>query len=142
VADIEELQRRVDDVLTGFGKGNEFIGNVAAAEATPEQWYSEFFPPHQQMANELLSRLIQIADEKGGEEGLADAVAEIERARDAAAMPRLVQHATRLFLIHHPEARTKLRLKPLEQRQPDLVRPSKATNPAADNAAPPREQGI
>jgi hypothetical protein len=142
MADIEDLQGRIDDILSGHGKGNEFIGDVVADEATPDQWYSEFFPPHQQMTDALVSRLMQIADEKGGEEGLADAVAEMERERDAAEMPRLVQHATKLFLIHHPEARAKLRLKPLEQRQPDLIRPSKASNSAADNAAPPREQGI
>jgi hypothetical protein len=64
------------------------------------------------------------ADEKGGEEGLADAVAEIERARDATDLPRLVQLATKLFLLHHPGARARLRLRPLEQRQLDLVRPS------------------
>jgi hypothetical protein len=142
MADIEDLQRRIDNILSGQGKGNEFIGDVVPAESTPEQWYSEFFPPHQQMADVLFSRLMQIADEKGGEEGLADAVAEIERERDAADMPRMVQHATRLFLMHHPEARAKLRLKPLEQRQPDLVRPSKESNSAADNADPHNEQGI
>jgi hypothetical protein len=140
MADIEDLQRRVDDVLSGRGKGNEFIGDLVATEATPEQWYSPFNVSHQQRAIELTSRLRQIAEEKGGEEGLADAVTEIERARDTAEMPRLVQHATKLFLMHHPEARAKLRLKPLEQRQPDLVRPStpRRTNP--DSNTPPREQ--
>lgn len=129
MVEIEDLQRRIDDILSGHGKGNEFIGDAAtAAEATPEQWYSEFYIPHQQMTATLVSRVMQVADETGGEEGLADAVAELEREREVAEMPRLVQHATRLFLIHHPEARAKLRLLPLEKRQPDLVRPS---NPVA-----------
>jgi hypothetical protein len=140
VAEIEDLQRRIDDILSGGGKGNEFIGDVSAAEAAPEQWYSPFSVSHQQRAIELTTRLMQIADEKGGEEGLADAVSEIERARDTTEMPRLVQHATKLFLMHHPEARAKLRLKPLEQRQPDLVRPSRPRSDT-DPTAPPREQG-
>lgn len=148
MADIEELQERVDDILSGRGKGNEYIlDTTAAAETTPEQWFSEFHNPHRRRATELASRLMQIAEEKGGEEGLADAVSEIERARDAAEMPRLVQHATELFLTHYPEARAKLRLKPLEQRQPDLVRPSKVRPSKASNldvgtTAPSREQEV
>lgn len=73
VADIEDLQRRIDEILSGHGKGNEFIGDAAiAAEATPEQWYSEFYIPRQEITAALISRLMQIADETGGEEGLAD----------------------------------------------------------------------
>jgi hypothetical protein len=126
MADIEDLQRRIDEILSGRGKGNEFIGDMTTyAETTPDQWYSEFSSPQRRRATELASRLMQVADEKGGEEGLADAVREIERARDIEEMPRLVQHATQLFLTHHPEARNKLRLKPLEKRQLDLVRPSR-----------------
>src|SRR5919112_270197 len=103
---IQDLQKRVDDVLSGRGKGNQFIGDMqTVADTSPQQWYSEFFSPDRQRAVELASRLMQIADAKGGEEGLADAVSEIERARDTAEMPRLVQHATELFLTHYPEAR-------------------------------------
>ena len=108
---------------------------LLAAEATPEQWYSEFYIPRQEITAALVSRLMQIADETGGEEGLADAVSELEREREVAEMPRLVQHATKLFLIHHPEARAKLRVSPLEKRQPDLVRPSNL-------AASPGEQDV
>ncbi len=132
MASIEHLQKRIDDILSGHGKGNEFIGDMAAAaETSPDQWYSEFSYSHQQRAIELASNLMQIANEKGGEEGLEDAVSEIERVRDTAEMPRLVQHATELFLTHHPVARDKLRLKPLEKRQPDLVRPSRSNTGAA-----------
>ena len=127
MTDIEDLRQRVDDVLSGRGKGNQFISETPT-ETTPQQWYSEFSSPNRQRAVELASTLMQVADEKGGEEGLADAVREIERARDIEEMPSLVQHATELFVTHHPEARTKLRLKPLEKRQPDLVRPSKASS--------------
>lgn len=141
MANIEELQKRVDEILSGRGKGNEFIvDTAAAAETTPQQWYSEFSSPDRERAVELASRLMRIADEKGGEEGLTDAVLEIERERDTAEMPSLVQHATELFLTHHPEARDKLRLKPLEKRQPDLVRPSKVSRPNAGTAAREREQ--
>jgi hypothetical protein len=141
MANIEELQERVDNILSGRGKGNEFIGDMAAAaETTPDQWYSEFSSPQRRRATELASRIMKIADEKGGEEGLADAVLEIERARDTEEMPRLVQHATQLFLTHHPEARDKLRLKPLEKRQPDLVRPSRPRpGSVADTSARPDE---
>ena len=143
MADIEELQRRIDNVLSGRGKGNDFIIDLAAAdETTSQQWFSEFFNPHQERAVELASRLMQIADEKGGDEGLADAVTEIERARDVAEMPRLVQHATKLFLTHHPGARARLRLKPLEQRLPDLVRPSMASNLDTGTDATFREEEI
>src|SRR5215216_7680333 len=137
MADIEDLQRRIDEILSGRGKGNEFIGDMTTyAETTPDQWYSEFSSPQRQRAVELASRLMQIADEKGGEEGLADAVSEIERARDTEEMPRLVQHATELFLTHYPEARDKLRLKPLEKRQPDLIRPSGVTRPENTDNTP------
>lgn len=43
-------------------------------------------------------------------------MSELEQEREVAEMPRLVQHATKLFLIHHPEARAKLRVLPLEKR--------------------------
>jgi hypothetical protein len=140
LVNIEDLQRRIDNVLSGRGKDNEFIGDMAAG-APPEEWYSEFSIPHQQRRAALVSRLMQIVDEKGGEEGLADAVSEVERARDNAEMPRLVQHATKLFLIHHPLARAKLRLPPLEKRQPGLVRPS-SPRYDVDTATPPRERGV
>lgn len=130
MADIGVLQTKIDDVLSGRGKGNEFV--TTGAGTTPQQWYSEFSGPDRRRAIELASRLMRVADERGGEEGLADAVSEIERARDEEDMPSLVQHATELFLTHHPEAREKLRLRPLEKRQPDLVRPSKAPRGDAD----------
>jgi hypothetical protein len=132
MADIEDLQRRVDNVLSGRGRGNEYVLDpTAAAETTPQQWYSEFFNSDRRRATELASSLMQRADEKGGEEGLADAVSSIERALDTEDKPSLVQHATELFLTHYPEARDKLRLKPLEKRQPDLVRPSRSDTDAA-----------
>jgi len=137
MSNIQDLQKRVDDVLSGRGKGNQYVGDMAAfADTSPQQWYSEFFSPDRQRAVELASRLMQIADEKGGEEGLADAVSEIERVRDTEEMPRLVQHATELFLTHYPEARDKLRLKPLEKRQPDLIRPSGVTRPENTDNTP------
>ena len=37
----------------------------------------------------------------------------------------MVQYATQLFLTHHPEARDQIKFKPLEIRQPELVRPSR-----------------
>jgi hypothetical protein len=138
MADVQNLQRRIDDVLSGRGKGNEFV--TTGAGTAPQQWYSDFSSPDRQRAVELASRIMGVADEKGGEEGLADAVSEIERERAAAEMPRLVQHATELFLTHHPEARDKLRLGPLEERQPDLVRPSGASRSDVDTTGRQREQ--
>ncbi len=133
MADVQNLQRRIDDVLSGRGKGNEFV--TTGAGTAPQQWYSDFSSPDRQRAVELASRIMGVANEKGGEEGLADAVSEIERERAATEMPRLVQHATELFLTHHPEARDKLRLEPLEKRQPDLVRPSGASRSDVDTTA-------
>jgi hypothetical protein len=51
MADIEDLQRRIDEILSGRGKGNEFIGDMTTyAETTPDQWYSEFSSPQRRRA--------------------------------------------------------------------------------------------
>lgn len=51
---------------------------------------------------------MEIADAKGGEEGLAAAVQEMERTLGTEETSGLVQHAVRLFLAHHKEASEKL----------------------------------
>jgi hypothetical protein len=50
---------------------------------------------------------MEIADAKGGDEGLAAAVDEMERILGTE-IPGLVRHAVRLFLAHHKEASEKL----------------------------------
>ncbi|MGH8422202.1 MAG: hypothetical protein ACRER3_07585 [Pseudomonas fluorescens] len=59
-------------------------------------------------ATALASRFMEIADAKGGEEGLAAAVQEMERTLGTEEVSGLVQHAVRLFLAHHKEASEKL----------------------------------
>jgi len=51
---------------------------------------------------------MEIADAKGGEEGLADAVQEIEETLETEDLSGLAQHAVKLFLAHHKEASEKL----------------------------------
>jgi len=59
-------------------------------------------------ATALASRFMEIADAKGGEEGLADAVQEIEETLETEDLSGLAQHAVKLFLAHHKEASEKL----------------------------------
>lgn len=87
--------------------------------------FSPFATEHLARAVQLASQLMKIADRRLGKAGLTDAIDEIEKTRKQMEIPGLVEHATKLFITHHPLARMHIRLRPLEQRQPNLVRPSK-----------------
>jgi len=106
-----------------------------AAGGIPEapRPFSEFVFEDVERASEIASDLIAIAAAKGGEEGLAEAVSEIDRLRTTERQPGLLQHAVKLFITHFPLARQTFTWKPLEKRQPNLVVPSKssATGPVA-----------
>lgn len=123
---IEDLQKRLDAVLSP--RGREGDPELAAAPEVPGPLFTQYSRKGAMAATDLASRFMAAADRRGGEEGLADAVDEIERALAAEETPGLVQQAAELFIAHHPEARAKLRLGRLERRQPGAVRPSKSTS--------------
>lgn len=121
MADMEDLKARVDAILSGPRKGS--VPTTQAAAPTQRRPFSEFILQDVQRSREISEHLKQIADAKGGIDGLADAVSEAERLHPTE-RPGLVQHATKLFVTHHPLARQTFALKPLEKRQPGLVTPS------------------
>jgi tyrosinase len=112
----------------------------------------------------MASKLMEIAERKGGDAGLADAIgalgalgevmgevsglagnlvgdltAEVneivgEIGADVLNLLGLRQRALELFVTHYPPAREKFKLEPLEQRQPNLIRRSGA------GATPPENQ--
>lgn len=123
MAKTDKLQERVENILSGRGKGSMMS---AAEEATPQQaQFSPFVNEDLERARDIASELMDIANKKGGEAGLSEAVSEVEQ-RLGEEKPGLLQYAVKLFVTHHPEARERFRLKPLEKRQPNIVRPSKA----------------
>lgn len=125
MAEIDALQAKVNGFLSARGQGLAEAGLAAAGDEEPEV-FSEFDSGERDRGIELASRLMRIANEVGGDAGIAAALEEADRAESRERVAGLVQYAVKLFVTHHPEARAKLRLKPLEKRQPNLVRPSKA----------------
>ena len=121
---LEDLQKRLDAVLSP--RGREGDAELASAPEAAGPIFTQYSRKGAIEATDLASRFMAAADRRGGEEGLADAVDEIERALAAEDTPGLVQQAVKLFIAHHPEARAKLRLERLERRQPGAVRPSKS----------------
>lgn len=129
----KELQGRVDKILSSRGQaprvspeppaGAAGAAPGAAAPAAPapqRPLFSAFVDEHVTRASELANQFIQIADTQG----LEAAVQAIDDALQQEPLVGLVQYALKLFLTHHPEARGRLKLKPLEVRQPNLVRSS------------------
>src|SRR5439155_20386764 len=137
MANLSDLQQKIDYIVSGPRRLGAPIVRTAltrppAALAAPvapvtTRLFSEFVFEDVERASEIASNLITIAEAKGGDEGLADAVAEIERLRATEQQPGLVQHAVKLFITHYPLARQTFRWKPLEKRQPNLVVPSKSS---------------
>ena len=132
MAEIDALQAKVNGILSARGQALAEPGLAAAGEEGPEV-FSEFDSAQRDRGIDLASRLMRIASEEGGDAGIAAALEEAERAERTEPVAGLVQYAVKLFVTHHPEARAKLRLKPLEKRQPNLVRSSKA--PTLDGEA-------
>ena len=141
----KDLQAQVDGILSsetgpappkpkqpGFGLTGEEL-----TPPKPRTLFSAFVDEHMERASELASKFIKIADE----EGLAAAVQAISDAQQKEPIAGLVQYALELFLTHHPEARATLKLKPLEVRQPNLVR-SSTSAAAAPPAPPPADFGL
>jgi hypothetical protein len=123
---LEDLQKRLDAVLSPRGRAGD--PELASAPEATGPIFTQYSRKGAMQATDLASRFMAAADRRGGEEGLADAVDEIERALAAEETPGLVQQAVKLFITHHPEARAKLRLERLERRQPGAVGPSKSNS--------------
>jgi tyrosinase len=138
----KDLQAQVDSILSGQGKRSSKaaapsfgLAATDAAPAKPRPFFSAFVDDHMARASELANEFIKIADEKG----LDAAIQAISEALDKEPVAGLVQYALQLFLTHHPEARSSLKLKPLEVRQPNAVRSSAA---AETPAAPAADMGL
>lgn len=127
----KELQDRVDDILSNKGQAQRGVVSKSfaatrrdvAAPGPPRPLFSAFVDEHMARASELASHFIKVADTQG----LGAAVEAIETALAQEPVAGLVQYALQLFLTHHPEARGTFKVKPLEVRQPNLVRSSEAT---------------
>ncbi|MGH3941373.1 MAG: hypothetical protein ACRDTG_22635 [Pseudonocardiaceae bacterium] len=102
MTDIEDLRSRVDAIVSGPA-----VAQPVLASENLQSHFSQYDSEHMSRATALAASFMEIADAKGGEEGLADAVQEMERVLGAE-IPGLVRHAVRLFLAHHKEAGEKL----------------------------------
>lgn len=109
MTDVEDLRNRVASIVSGpeTASGSETT-RLSPASGIPRSRFSPFDSEHMSRATALASRFMEIADTKGGEEGLAAAVQEMERTLGTEEISGLVQHAVRLFLVHHKEASEKL----------------------------------
>lgn len=107
MAKIDELRERVALIISVPKKSDPIPPSGTAQPA-----FSAFSREHASRATALASRFMEIADTKGGDEGLAAAVQEMERILEEEALGTeilgLVQHAVRLFLLSHREAGERL----------------------------------
>lgn len=103
MADVEDLRNRVALIVSGPATAKP----IPSPEILRSR-FSAYSSEHMSRATALASRFMVIADAKGGEEGLAAAVQEMERTLGTEEIAGLVQHAVRLFLAHHKEASEKL----------------------------------
>ncbi|MGB7924805.1 MAG: tyrosinase family protein [Pyrinomonadaceae bacterium] len=136
----KKLQDKVDDILSaqGHGQPSPPQGAMAKGELAelppPRPLFSAFVDEHVEKATAMATEFMEIADKQG----LEEAVKAIQAALQNEQIAGLVQYAVKLFLTHHPEARSRIKLQPLEVRQPNLVAPSKPVTleaPARGKAA-------
>lgn len=102
MAEIDDLRDRVALIISG-----PETSTLIPPPVTPRSGFSAFNREQVSRATDLASRFMEIADAKGGDEGLAAAVQEMERVLGTE-VPGLVRHAVRLFLTHHREAGERL----------------------------------
>jgi hypothetical protein len=141
-----EHQDAIDSILSGRGLGPRFRAarkefGVERGPAEIPPLFSAFVDIYLRGALALARRFELIADEAGLDRTIED----MERALAEEPVMGLVQYAVLLFLTHHPEARSKIKIKPLEMRQPELVLPSspllRSLGAAARGGVPPRAAG-
>jgi len=116
-----EHQAIIDSILAGRRMGAEFRVMrrelFAGLSAEPPPLFSAFVDQHLRRALELAHRFEQVTDQNG----LDAAIIAIRESLAAEPVIGLVQYAVLLYLTHNPEARSKIKIKPLEIRQPELV---------------------
>jgi tyrosinase len=102
-----------------------------AVDAIP---FSVFVADHQERALKLTEELMRIANENEGDPDLALQKV-LDRTQEAAAETsiELAKYALMVFITHHPLGR-RLPIPPLEEREPERMKPSPAKS-AADVAA-------
>jgi hypothetical protein len=135
-----EQQATIDSILAGRAIGPGFRRArerfLEALPRGPGSLFSAFVDQHLRRALELAYRFEQVTVESG----LDAALRAIQEALIDEPVVGLVQYAVLLFLTHNPEARSKIKIKPLEIRQPDLVLSSAAAPPGVttlSGAVPP-----
>jgi tyrosinase len=99
---IDDLQAQATALLTRTESTASVEAKVASTEG-PTRRFSPFIPSELDRALALAGDLMRIADEQGGDAGVAAALAEAER-RTATEDVQLVRHAVELFIVHHGEA--------------------------------------
>jgi hypothetical protein len=99
---IEDLQAQATALLTQTESPDSVEAKVASTEG-PDARFSAFIPSQLDRALGLAGDLMRIADEQGGEAGVAAALAEAQR-RSRTEDLALVRHAVELFIVHHGEA--------------------------------------
>jgi tyrosinase len=109
VPSIEEIQREANRLL---GTAPEQETAVLALAPEPGAPFSAFHPEQLGRAIELMHELARVADELGGEAGLA-AVLSTVRELAKTNPPALVQYALQLFIVHHPEG-SRLSIPPID----------------------------
>ncbi|MFN6516195.1 MAG: tyrosinase family protein [Nostoc sp. CreGUA01] len=136
-----DLQTKVNDILSGHGKEKGASGATPLETAASQRHFSPFVNEDLERAVALASELMRIAENKGGEAGIVSALQEIEQKRGTE-IPGLVQYAVKLFITHYPQARALVKVKPLEERQANLIAPSKALKLAGEQAGstPPEDK--
>lgn len=86
--------------------------------------FSVFIPEHLDAAMELVEEFNEIADEKKGEAGI-NAVFDRFEAKGGQHNPRMLEHALKLFLTHHPAGRALSdKIPTLEESHPHLIKSS------------------
>ena len=129
---IEELHERAQTFLC---RANNHLPvkppTAAAADREPEieslggtdgGTFLPFLPAHHERAMELVARLMELAQDRGVEEGLA-AVLETVEAQASEENMELLRYALLVFITHHPDGR-RLPIPPLAARTPEMVTPS------------------
>lgn len=121
MATIEQLHARTIAFLER--PANDLPVLVAAA-ATASDRFVLFLPEHQELALELASRFMELANQVQGIDGL-EAVLNQAEAAAGRENTDLVKYALMVFITHHPEGR-QLPIPPLNQRSPERILPSSA----------------
>ena len=156
----------LDDILGAAPDLEKGLGFGASKRQTrkPKRQFNPFSLADMRRSATVAVKLMEIAERKGGDAGLADAVgalgslgelmgevsglvgsivgdpkkqvSDIVKAVgvDALGLLGLRQHALELFITHYPPARQKFRMPSFEQRQPSLACPSPA------GSTPPEDQ--